>query len=503
MPYRTRYGSHYHMEEGCHGASIPCDMNGLEPCSDCCGSRGGGGGGMPIGGVAADQDPGIVPEVTADDKGGAGENVTGISGTTGRAPQPSPDAVAAGIRRRKRKIPNAAGCVYTGYFVGMRQVMALVSELDGQGARDGAGTLDKVIPVPHVTLSYMPDDAHEDLFGSGAKLRVVAYGNDGRNEGVLVEVADEESEGVSRLTASVARLHITLSVAEGARPADTAKLDFVPLEAPIVLDGTYGGCRGGADVVLEPMPTPTPRNPEQGMGRGAKPTDPARGGDASHAVSYDDATAPMRNPEIPPTGIARDIRGLAAEISASDGALFVMRGSAGCGKSSVLSAVGLGGDAATVVCPDDIRVRLFGLEADADGNLSIPQRDGNRVWGIAAREATRACAAPGKPVVIDAMHTRPRDIRQWQQLADRTGRKLVVIDLTDVPREVARQRNAGRVGWKQVPEFVIDRFYDVAKRNTRSIRDEFTCVDRQGLARLMGMLASGGKQDVPRVRRPQ
>lgn len=38
MPYyRTMYGTHYHMEYGCHGATIACDTNGLSPCSDCCG----------------------------------------------------------------------------------------------------------------------------------------------------------------------------------------------------------------------------------------------------------------------------------------------------------------------------------------------------------------------------------------------------------------------------------------------------------------------------------
>lgn len=37
MPFRTKYGKHYHMTEGCHGATIPCDTKGLSPCSDCCG----------------------------------------------------------------------------------------------------------------------------------------------------------------------------------------------------------------------------------------------------------------------------------------------------------------------------------------------------------------------------------------------------------------------------------------------------------------------------------
>ena len=50
MPYRTKYGKHYHMEENCHGATIPCDTKGLEPCSDCCGTKGEGSGGMAVSG---------------------------------------------------------------------------------------------------------------------------------------------------------------------------------------------------------------------------------------------------------------------------------------------------------------------------------------------------------------------------------------------------------------------------------------------------------------------
>lgn len=39
MPYKTQYGSHYHMQEGCHGATIPCGTEGLTPCADCCGGE--------------------------------------------------------------------------------------------------------------------------------------------------------------------------------------------------------------------------------------------------------------------------------------------------------------------------------------------------------------------------------------------------------------------------------------------------------------------------------
>ena len=51
MPFKTPYGNHYHIKEGCHTAFIPCTASekGLAPCSDCCGGSGGIGGGSGIG----------------------------------------------------------------------------------------------------------------------------------------------------------------------------------------------------------------------------------------------------------------------------------------------------------------------------------------------------------------------------------------------------------------------------------------------------------------------
>lgn len=62
MPYRTKSGSHYHETYGCHGATIPCDAAGLEPCSDCCGAGASGdpdpssatAGGTPVGASATE-----------------------------------------------------------------------------------------------------------------------------------------------------------------------------------------------------------------------------------------------------------------------------------------------------------------------------------------------------------------------------------------------------------------------------------------------------------------
>ena len=50
MPFKTKNGTHYHMTEGCCGATISCDTAGLEPCSICCGGTSGTtGGGTAVG----------------------------------------------------------------------------------------------------------------------------------------------------------------------------------------------------------------------------------------------------------------------------------------------------------------------------------------------------------------------------------------------------------------------------------------------------------------------
>lgn len=405
------------------------------------------------------------------------------SGEPRHAPRQNPQGRPA--RTGGRRAPNDAGCVYVGYFIEPEQFEELLGRLDEQGLGDGH--LHRMISCPHVTMEYMPRDAHGELFGKTRTMTVVGYGNDGRNEGVMVELGTTGDDELARLGESVPMPHVTLSVSRDGRPVDTGGLEFSPLDEPFELEGRFGGFTTDRRVVFDdPLAMPAGSSLTSEM----RETIRRQNAESSRPVSVQEAIAPTSNPAIPPDGLVTDIDALAERVSSSDGMVVVMRGSAGCGKSTLISMLG---DDATVVCPDDIRVRLFGIERDADGKWGIPQRDGGRVWGIARRQAAEACAEPGSPVVIDAMHSRPRDIRQWQDVARRTGREVVVVDMTDVPREVARERNAGRPEWKRVPESVVDRFYDLAERNTREVRRQFACVDRIGFARLLSQLAKRGK----------
>ncbi len=95
------------------------------------------------------------------------------------------------------------------------------------------------IASPHVTFLYMPETVDTSLFGQRVFLTVVGYGNDGKNEGLAVQVRCEDAH-LQAMADAIAVPHITLSVAEGAHTVDTGKLLFLPI-APFVLEGVFGG----------------------------------------------------------------------------------------------------------------------------------------------------------------------------------------------------------------------------------------------------------------------
>lgn len=95
------------------------------------------------------------------------------------------------------------------------------------------------IKFPHITLSYMPDYVDEELFGEQIIVRVIGYGNDGKNEGLKVAFVS----GSSKLQEAFGKIevpHITLSVSEDGEPVNTRYLNYTQVE-PFELTGTYGG----------------------------------------------------------------------------------------------------------------------------------------------------------------------------------------------------------------------------------------------------------------------
>ncbi len=116
-------------------------------------------------------------------------------------------------------------------------------------------SLSHKIRDPHVTVSYRPDESKMflDALGSEAEITIVGYGIDEEmgNEGLLAVVRaknpeiqkalNERFEPDANGNLEYIRTHVTTSISaeKGAQAYDTRKLDFKPLDEPVVISGSY------------------------------------------------------------------------------------------------------------------------------------------------------------------------------------------------------------------------------------------------------------------------
>jgi hypothetical protein len=108
-------------------------------------------------------------------------------------------------------------------------------------------SLPKEIPYPHVTFYYNGGkvdatakkiiDECIDFIGENATVKGDAYGNDGKNEGIAVEICS----GCKIPYYGAETPHITISLAEGAKAVDTAFLNFSRINfTPFIITGKIG-----------------------------------------------------------------------------------------------------------------------------------------------------------------------------------------------------------------------------------------------------------------------
>ena len=123
------------------------------------------------------------------------------------------------VERAKDKV------FYTGIFVDREE---LYDKFPAQ--------LENPVEAPHITANFAPDETqlHLDELGSGAKVYAIGYGNDGKNEGILVKV-EADDPVIQKAVDAVKVPHITLSCSDDSHPMYTSKLAFSPLEEPVEL----------------------------------------------------------------------------------------------------------------------------------------------------------------------------------------------------------------------------------------------------------------------------
>ena len=139
--------------------------------------------------------------------------------------------------------------------------------------------------------------------------------------------------------------------------------------------------------------------------------------------------------------------------------LFVLRGVAGCGKSTWIRNNCL---EQYTISSDNVRL-LYGCpEMDINGKLCISQKNNKKVWNF-IYELLERRMKNGELVFMDATHTKPSSLSIYKKLCEKYKYKMSVIDFTDIPLEVIKYRNMEREQYKQVSDEVIERQYNACK----------------------------------------
>ena len=135
--------------------------------------------------------------------------------------------------------------------------------------------------------------------------------------------------------------------------------------------------------------------------------------------------------------------------------LVLFRGAPGCGKSTFINNNNLRPYA---LCADDIRLLCASPQLDIYGKKCISQQNDKIVWKILF-DILEVRMQAGEFTVIDATNSKTVEMNKYKELADKYRYRMYCIDMTDLPIEECKKRNANREPLKQVPPAVIDKFY--------------------------------------------
>lgn len=135
--------------------------------------------------------------------------------------------------------------------------------------------------------------------------------------------------------------------------------------------------------------------------------------------------------------------------------LLLFRGAPGCGKSSFIDQNGLRPYALSA---DEIRLQCQSAQQTADGRVEISQKNEQDVWNMLFK-LLEIRMRNGEFTVIDATNSKASEINRYKEMCDTYRYRIFCIDMTDLPIEECKRRNASRPVLKQVPESVIDKMY--------------------------------------------
>lgn len=135
--------------------------------------------------------------------------------------------------------------------------------------------------------------------------------------------------------------------------------------------------------------------------------------------------------------------------------LLLMRGSAGCGKSTYIEQNGL---KPYTLCADDFRMMCASPTLTPQGNFNISSAHDRVVWDMLF-QVLEIRMRNGEFTVIDATNSKTSEMQRYKELAQNYRYRIYCIDMTDIPMEEVKRRNSQRDALKRVPDSAIEKFY--------------------------------------------
>lgn len=135
--------------------------------------------------------------------------------------------------------------------------------------------------------------------------------------------------------------------------------------------------------------------------------------------------------------------------------LLLLRGSAGCGKSTWIEKNGL---KPYTLSADDIRLLCQSPIMRVDGTEGISQANDNVAWKM-LYNLLEVRMQKGEFTVIDATNSKTSEMNRYKEMCITYRYRIYCVDFTEIPIDEVKRRNAGREALKRVPEEAIDKMY--------------------------------------------
>ena len=135
--------------------------------------------------------------------------------------------------------------------------------------------------------------------------------------------------------------------------------------------------------------------------------------------------------------------------------LLLLRGSAGCGKSTWIEKNGL---KPYTLSADDIRLLCQSPVMQVDGTEAISQANDNVTWKTLFN-LLEVRMQKGEFTVIDATNSKTSEMNRYKEMCNTYRYRIFCVDFTDIPIEEVKRRNTNREVLKRVPEEAIDKMY--------------------------------------------